>query len=538
MTAKEILLRNDARNQIGIGLNALADAVKVTLGPRGRNVILDRSFGSPLITKDGVTVAKEIELENHFANMGAQLVKEVAIKTANDVGDGTTTATLLAQALYREGLRLVTAGADPMELQRGINASVEVVVADLQRQAKLVTTNTEIAQVAAISANNDKGLGDMIAQAMDKVGKEGVVSVADSPSMESTLEVVDGMQFDRGYLSPYFVTDNARMQAVLTDAYVLICEKKLGSLRELLPLLEKVAGAGKPLLVIAGEFDPEALATLAINKLRGTLNVCAVKAPSFGDLRKAQLEDLAIITGGKAIIDGLGLRIEDLKLEDLGQVKTISVDKDTTTLVGGAGTSEAIKARANEIRGAIERATSENDIQRLQQRLAKIAYGVAVIKVGAATETELKERKSRVEDALHATRAAVAEGIVAGGGVALLRALPALAALKLEGDQRFGQQIVERALEVPLRQIAQNAGMEGAVVVAAVKLGSAGYGYNAATGVYEDLIESGVVDPKKVVRVALQSAASVASLMLTTEAVIAQRSSASAPAAEMMGQGY
>lgn len=520
MPSKRILFENDALAQMAVGLNSLADAVKVTLGPRGRNVILDRAHGPSLITKDGVTVAKEIEVESRSANMGAQLVKEVALKTADDVGDGTTTATLLAQAIYTEGLRLVTAGIDPMELQRGISAAVEVVVRDLVRQSKPVTSTVEIEQVATISANGDRVLGALVARAMDKVGKDGIVSVQDGTSMDTTLEVVEGMQFNRGYLSHYFVTDPARMQAVLNDAYVLVYEKKLSNFQDLVPLLEKVVQAGKPLLLIAGEIDSEAMATLALNKLRGALNVCAVKAPSYGDHRIDLLQDIATVLGGRAITDSLGSRLQDLTLDDLGTAKAVTVDKETTTLVGGGGERVAIQAKAQELRNAIENSQPGHDTTRLRERLANIANGAAVLKVGAVTETELKERKSRAEDALHATRAAVAEGIVPGGGVALLRTLPALAKLELPGDQRFGQQLVRRALEAPLRQIAHNGGVEGAVVVAKVQLGEGPYGYNAATGVYEDLIAAGVVDPTKVVRVALQSAASIVSLMLTTAVLI------------------
>jgi chaperonin GroEL len=524
MAAKEILFNSSARKQIANGLNTLANAVKVTLGPRGRNVVLEKSWGPPTITKDGVTVAKEIELENHFANMGAQMVKEVAARTADVAGDGTTTATVLAQAIYAEGAKLVSAGANPMDIKRGIDAAVETVVAELKRQSKPTEGRAEIAQVGIISANGDETIGNLIAEAMEKVGKEGVITIEEAKSMETTLEVVEGMQFERGYLSPYFVTDPERMEAILNDAYILIHEKKISSMKEMLPLLEQVAKTGKPLLVLAEDIDGDALATLVVNKLRGTLHVCAVKTPGFGDRRKEILKDIAVLTGGQAIEENLGLKLENLTLKDLGRAKTITIDKDNTTLIGGAGTKDDVQARVKQLRSQIEESTSDYDRERLQERLARIAGGVAVIKVGAATETEMKEKKARVEDALHATRAAVEEGIVPGGGVALLRTLPALEKLQLIGDQQYGVNIIRRALEEPLRQIAQNGGAEGAVVVNRVREGEGAYGYNVASNAYEDLVVAGVIDPTKVVRVALQNAASVASLMLTTEALIAQRS--------------
>jgi len=524
MAAKKILFGNEARQQIAVGLNILANTVKVTLGPRGRNVVIERSWGSPTITKDGVTVAKEVELDNHFANMGAQMVKEVASKTSDIAGDGTTTATVLTQAIYVEGAKLVTAGANPMDIKRGIDAAVTAVVAELKRQSKPTKGKSEIAQVGIISANGDETIGNLIAEAMEKVGKEGVVTIEEAKSMDTTLDVVEGMQFDRGYLSPYFVTDTERLEVVLTDAYILICEKRISTTKDLLPVLELVAKTGKPLLVIAEDIDGDALATLVVNKLRGTLQVCAVKAPGYGDRRKEALTDIAVLCGGQAVTDDLGLKLENLALTDLGRAKTITVDKDKTTVVEGAGKKEDVQARVKQIRAQIEASTSEYDSEKLQERLAKIVGGVAVIKVGAATETEMKEKKARVEDALHATRAAVEEGIVPGGGVALLRTLPVLAALKLEGDQDFGLNIIRRAIEEPLRQIAQNGGDEGAVVVNKVREGTGAFGYNVATGKYEDLVLAGVIDPTKVVRVALQNAASVASLMLTTEVLIAERS--------------
>ena len=524
MAAKEILFDSNARRQIANGLNTLANAVKVTLGPRGRNVVLDRSWGAPTITKDGVTVAKEIELENHFANLGAQMVKEVASRTSEVAGDGTTTATVLAQAIYAEGAKVVTAGANPMDIKRGIDAAVEVVVAELKKQSTPTRDKSEIVQVGTISANGDHTIGNLIAEAMEKVGKEGVITIEEAKSMETTLEVVEGMQFDRGYLSPYFITDAERMEVALDDAYILLHERRLSSMRDLLPLLEQVAKASKPLLIVAEDVDGEALATLVVNKLRGALRVCAVKAPAFGDRRKDLLQDLAVLTGGRAVTEELGLKLENLTLADLGRAKTITVDKDHTTIIGGAGKKDEILARAKQLRSQVADATADYDREKLEERLAKLAGGVAVIKVGAATETEMKEKKARVEDALHATRAAVEEGIVPGGGVALLRALPALERLERTGDQQYGVNIVRRALEAPLRQMAHNGGVEGAVVVNKVREGKGAYGYNVASGEYEDLIEAGVIDPTKVVRAALQNAASVAALMLTTDALIATAS--------------
>ena len=520
---KMIAFDQEAREALRRGVAKLAQAVKVTLGPRGRNVILQKSFGSPTVTKDGVTVAKEIDLEDVYENMGARMVREVASKTSDVAGDGTTTATVLAQAIYVEGAKLVTAGANPMDIKRGIDAAVETVVAELKKQSKPTKGRSEIAQVGIISANGDETIGNLIAEAMEKVGKEGVVTIEEAKAMDTTLDVVEGMQFDRGYLSPYFVTDADRMEAVLADAYILICEKKISTMKDLLPVLELVAKSGKPLLVIAEDVDGEALATLVVNKLRGTLHVCAVKAPGFGDRRKETLTDIAVLCGGQAVTEDLGLKLENLTLKDLGRAKTITIDKDKTTLVEGAGKKEDIQARVKQIRAQVEDTTSDYDREKLQERLAKIVGGVAVIKVGAATETEMKEKKARVEDALHATRAAVEEGIVPGGGVALLRTLPALAKLKLDGDQEYGVNIIRRAIEEPLRQIAQNGGDEGAVVVNKVREGKGAFGYNVATNKYEDLVLAGVIDPTKVVRVALQNAASVAALMLTTEALIAER---------------
>jgi chaperonin GroEL len=542
MTAKEILYDTNARKQIANGLNTLANAVKVTLGPRGRNVILERSYGAPIITKDGVTVAKEIELENRFANMGAQMVKEVASKTSDVAGDGTTTATVLAQAIYTEGAKLVTAGANPMEIKRGIDAAVAIVVAELARLSKPTKGKEEIAQVGIISANGDETVGNLIAEAMEKVGKEGVITIEEAKSMDTTLEVVDGMQFDRGYLSPYFITDAERLEVVLSDAYVLIYDKKFSNMQEMLPVLELVAKAGKPLLVLAEDVDAEALATLVVNKLRGTLQVCAVKAPGFSDRRREMLKDIAVLTGGQAITQDLGIKLENMTLKDLGRAKTITINKDTTTIIDGAGKKPEIQARVKQIRTQLEETTSDYDREKLQERLAKLAGGVAVIKVGAATEVELKEKKARVEDALHATRAAVEEGIVPGGGVALLRTLPKLQQLELEGDERFGVNIIRRAIEEPLRQMARNGGVDAAVVVNEVKEGKGSYGYNVASNKYEDLVAAGVIDPTKVVRVALQNAASVASLMLTTEAMIAelpkhQKESAGSGMPDMGGMG-
>ncbi|HEX3763381.1 MAG TPA: chaperonin GroEL [Kofleriaceae bacterium] len=531
MTAKTILFDRSARARIGAGLDALANAVKVTLGPRGRNVLIERSWGAPTITKDGVTVAKEIELEDRFENMGAQMVKEVASKTSDVAGDGTTTATVLAQAIYREGAKLVAAGANPMDLKRGIEAAVAIVVAELERQSTPARGKAEIAQIGRISANGDETVGGLIAEAMDKVGKEGVITVEEARSIETTLDVVEGMQLDCGYLSAYFVTDPARMEAVLADAYILIHQRRLTSMNELLPILEQAANQSNPLLIIAEDVDGEALATLVVNKLRGSLQVCAIKAPGFGDRRVAILQDLAALTGGTAITEDLGLDLENLVLADLGRAKRVTINKDTTTIIEGHGTRTVIDARVKTLRREIESATSDYDREKLQERLARLVGGVAVIKVGAATEVELKEKKARVEDAMHATRAAVQEGIVPGGGVALIRCAPALAGLTFEDDRRHGVNIIRRALEAPLRQIAQNSGAEGAVVLNFVRERKAAYGYNAATGCYEDLIQAGVIDPTKVVRVALQNAASVAALLLTTEAVIAQQSSVAEPEA-------
>jgi chaperonin GroEL len=535
MTAKDILYDTHARNEIARGLNILANAVKVTLGPRGRNVVIEKAFGSPVITKDGVTVAKEIELDNRAENMGAQMVKEVASNTATVAGDGTTTATVLAQAIYVEGAKLIAAGANPMELKRGIDAAVEVVVAELKRLSRPTGARTEIAQVGGISANGDQAIGDLIAEAMERVGKEGVITIEEAKSMETSLEVVEGMRFDRGYLSAYFITDAERMEAVLDDAFVLILEKRASSMKDLLPVLEQVAKAQRPMLLIAEDVDGEALATLVVNKLRGNLNVVAVKAPGFGDRRKAMLEDIAIVTGGKAVLQDRGITLESLTLEDLGRAKRIVIDKDSTTLIEGGGTSASIQGRVKQLRAQIEDTTSDYDREKLQERLAKLAGGVAVVKVGAATETEMREKKARVEDALSATRAAVEEGIVPGGGVALLRAASVLEKLELPGDQRYGVNVVRRALEEPLRQIAQNGGVEGAVVVNKVREGTGSYGYNAATQVYEDLVAAGVIDPTKVVRVALQNAASVAALMLTTEALISTHGKTSSGGAAAHG---
>ena len=523
MAAKEIVYQENARNLILSGVNQLADAVKVTLGPKGRNVVLEKSFGSPTITKDGVTVAKEIELENKFENMGAQMVKEVASKTSDSAGDGTTTATVLAQAIFREGSKLVAAGHNPMEIKRGIDKAVEAVVAHLKAASKSTKDATEIAQVGTISANGDQTIGKLLADAMEKVGKEGVITVEEAKSAETTLDVVEGMQFDRGYLSPYFVTDPERMEANLEDCYILLNEKKISNMKDLLPVLEAIARQQKPLLIIAEDIEGEALATLVVNKLRGTLQCCAVKAPGFGDRRKEMLKDIATLTGGQVIAEELGLKLENVTISDLGRAKTLKVDKDNTTIVDGAGKKEKIKARQQEIRGQIENTTSDYDREKLQERLAKLVGGVAVIKVGAATETEMKEKKARVEDALHATRAAVEEGIVAGGGVALLRVQKALDKLEVPEDQKFGVSIIRRALEEPLRQIAANAGEEGSIIVQKVKEGKNAFGYNAATNKYTDLIADGVIDPAKVVRSALQNAASVAGLLLTTEALVAEK---------------
>ncbi len=523
MAAKEILFSQPARQAIASGVNLLANAVKVTLGPRGRNVIIEKSWGSPTVTKDGVTVAKEIELPEKMSNMGAQMVKEVASKTSDVAGDGTTTATVLAQAIFNEGARLVAAGNNPMDIKRGIEAAVEKVVEHLKQQSKPTKGKTEIAQVGTISANGDTMIGDILAEAMEKVGKEGVITIEEAKAMETTLDVVEGMQFDRGYLSPYFVTDAERMEAVLEDAYILINEKKISNMKDLLPILEQIAKSGKPLLIVAEDVDGEALATLVVNKLRGTLHVCAVKAPGFGDRRKEMLKDIAVLTGGQAITEDLGLKLENITLKDLGRAKRVTIDKDNTTIVEGAGKKADIEGRVKQIRTQIEDTTSDYDREKLQERLAKIVGGVAVVKVGAATESEMKEKKARVEDALHATRAAVEEGIVPGGGVALLRALDVVESLKFSDDRRFGVNIIRRAIEEPLRQIAGNAGVDGSIVVEKVKNGKGAFGFNAATEQYEDLVKAGVIDPTKVVRAALQNAASVAGLMLTTEAMIAEK---------------
>jgi len=522
MAAKQIVTGEHSRQSILRGVNLLADAVKITLGPKGRNAVIEKKFGAPVITKDGVTVAKEIELKDSLENMGAQMVREVASKTSDVAGDGTTTATVLAQAIFREGVKTVAAGASPMALKRGIERAVEVAVEEVKKLHKDVKGEM-IAQVGTISANNDKQIGGIIAEAMKKVGKDGVITVEESKTMETQLEVVEGMQFDRGYLSPYFVTDPERMECVLEDARILIHEKKISSMKDLLPLLENIAKVGKPLLVIAEEVEGEALATLVVNKLRGTLQCCAVKAPGFGDRRKAMLEDIAILTGGKAITEDLGIKLENVKMEDLGSAKKVTIDKDNTTIVEGGGKTSAIEGRVKQIRTQIEETTSDYDKEKLQERLAKLVGGVAVIKVGAATETELKEKKARVEDAMHATRAAVEEGIVPGGGVALLRCTPALEKLKVEDDEEIGVNIVKRALEEPLRQIAQNAGVEGAIVVGRIRESKdEHFGYNAETGEYGDLVKMGVIDPAKVTRLALQNAASVSALMLTTEALVAE----------------
>jgi chaperonin GroEL len=520
--AKQIIYGEQSRQAILRGVNALADAVKVTLGPKGRNVVLDKKFGSPTITKDGVTVAKEIDLKDPLENMGAQMVREVASKTSDTAGDGTTTATVLAQAIYREGARNVVAGANPMEVKRGIEKAVEVVVDEIKKMSRPVSGNM-VAQVGTISANSDATIGKIIAEAMDKVGKDGVITVEEAKTLETSLDVVEGMQFDRGYLSAYFVTDPERMEVVLENPVILIHEKKISSMKDLLPVLEQVARLSRPLLIIAEDIEGEALATLVVNKLRGTLQAAAVKAPGFGDRRKAMLEDIAILTGGRAITEDLGIKLENIKLEDLGKAKKVTIDKDNTTIVEGAGTSAAIEGRVKQIRAQIEDTTSDYDREKLQERLAKLVGGVAVIKVGAATETEMKEKKARVEDAMHATKAAVEEGIVPGGGVALVRASKALEKLKLDGDELVGLQIIKRALEEPMRWIAMNAGHEGSIIVSKVKeQKNQDDGFNAASETYEDLVKAGVIDPAKVVRSALQNASSIASLLLTTEALVSE----------------
>ncbi|NRD53604.1 chaperonin GroEL [Corallococcus sp. AB018] len=523
MAAKEIFFHQSARDSILRGVRVLADAVAVTLGPKGRNVVIEKSFGSPTITKDGVTVAKEIDLENRFENMGAQMVKEVASKTSDKAGDGTTTATVLARAIYEEGLKLVAAGHNPMDLKRGIDKAVEVVVAELKKMSKTTTDKQAIAQVGTISANGDETIGQTIADAMEKVGKEGVITVEEAKGLETTLDVVEGMQFDRGYVSPYFVTNRDRMEVVMDDPYILISEKKVSSMQDMIPLLEQVARSGKPLLIIADDIEGEALATLVVNKIRGVLNVAAVKAPGFGDRRKEMLKDIATLTGGMVVSEELGHKYENLTLTDLGRAKRITVDKDNTTIVDGAGQKADIEGRIKLIRTQIETVTSDYDREKLQERMAKLVGGVAVINVGAATEVEMKEKKARVEDALHATRAAVEEGIVPGGGVAYIRSLKALDGLKLGGEQDFGVDIIRKALQEPLRKISSNAGVEGAVVINKVKDGTGAFGFNARTETYEDLEKAGVIDPTKVERTALQNAASVASLLLTTEAMIAER---------------
>ncbi len=537
MAAKQLIFDESARQSLLKGVEKLSRAVKATLGPKGRNVVLDKKFGSPTVTKDGVTVAKEIELEDAYENMGAQMVREVASKTSDIAGDGTTTATVLAEAIYKEGLKNVTAGASPISLQRGIQKAVDAAVEHLAKISKKVKDKEEIKQVATVSANWDTTIGEIIADAMDKVGKDGTITVEEAKSIETTLEVVEGMQFDKGYLSPYFVTNAEAMEAKLEDAYILNYEKKISSLKDLLPVLEKVAKVGKPLLIIAEDVEGEALATLVVNKLRGTINVCAVKAPGFGDRRKAMMEDIAVLAGGKCITEDLGIKLESIGLDDLGRAKSIVVDKDNTTIVEGYGKPGEIQGRVNQIRRQIEETTSDYDREKLQERLAKLAGGVAVINVGAATETEMKEKKARVEDALHATRAAVEEGIVPGGGVALIRCLGAIDALKLEGDEQIGVEIVKRAIESPLRCLASNAGVEGSIVVQEVKKRKGNEGYNVATNEYEDLVKAGVVDPKKVTRSALQNAASIAGLLLTTECLITELPEKDKPSPAAHGPG-
>jgi len=523
MPAKIVKFSEEARAKVMRGVNILADAVCVTLGPKGRNVVLEKSWGSPTVTKDGVTVAKELQLEDKFENMGAQMVKEVASKTSDVAGDGTTTATILARAIFQEGAKMVAAGHDPMTIKRGVDKAVAFAVEQLKGMSKSTKGREDIAQVGTVSANGDSAIGDIIAEAMDKVGKEGVITVEEAKSLDTTLEVVEGMQFDRGYLSPYFVTDPERMEAVLEDAYVLIHEKKISVMKDLLPILEQIAKSGKPLLIIAEDVEGEALATLVVNKIRGTLHCCAVKAPGFGDRRKAMLEDIAILTGGRMIAEEIGIKLENVTLKDLGRCKRIVVDKDNTTLIDGAGKRNEIEGRVKQIRAQIEETTSDYDREKLQERLAKLVGGVAVIKVGAATETEMKEKKARVEDAMHATKAAVEEGIVAGGGVALVRAAAALDGLKVPKEEEVGVRIVQRAMEEPARNIASNAGHEGSVVLDKIKNGKGAFGFNAATEEFEDLIKAGIIDPTKVVRVALQNAASVAGLLLTTEAMVAEK---------------
>jgi chaperonin GroEL len=523
MASKEIKYSAVAREKIMRGVDILANAVKITLGPKGRNVLIEKSWGSPKITKDGVTVAKEVEIEDKFENMGAQMVKEVASKTSDVAGDGTTTATILAQAIYREGSKLVAAGANPMSIKRGIEKAVETVVQELKKLSKPTKEKKEIAQVGTISANNDTTIGNIISEAMEKVGKEGVITVEEAKSMETTLEIVEGMQFDRGYLSPYFVTEPEKMEVHLEDPYILLNEKKISVMKDMIPILEQIAKMGKPLLILAEDLEGEALATLVVNKLRGTLKCAAVKAPGFGDRRKAMLEDIAILTGGRMISEDLGIKLENITISDLGTAKRVTIDKDNTTIVDGGGNREALEGRVKQIRAQIDETTSDYDREKLQERLAKLIGGVAVINVGAATETEMKEKKDRVEDALNATRAAVEEGIVPGGGVAFVRTMKALDKMKLEGEEQLGVNIVKRALEEPVRQIASNAGFEGSVVVQHVMDGKDSYGFNAETGEYEDLMKAGIIDPTKVARFALQNAASVAGLLMTTEAMVAEK---------------
>ncbi len=536
--AKQMVFSEEARTSILKGVNQLSNAVKATLGPKGRNAVIEKKFGAPTITKDGVTVAKEVELRDPYENMGAQLVKEVASKTSDVAGDGTTTATVLAQAIFREGVKSVSAGANSMDIKRGIDRAVEIVLEELKKISRPCQTKKEIAQIGTISANNDRAIGDLIAEAMEKVGKDGVITVEEAKSMSTSLDVVEGMQFDRGYLSPYFVTDPERMEAVVEDAFLLINEKKISTMKDLLPILEQVARMGKPLLIIAEEVEGEALATLVVNKLRGTLNVAAVKAPGFGDRRKAMLEDIAILTGGQVISEDLGLKLENVKVSDLGRAKRITIDKDNTTIVEGAGDSAKIQGRVKQLKAQVEETTSDYDREKLQERLAKLVGGVAVINVGAATETEMKEKKARVEDALHATKAAVEEGIVPGGGVALLRCVPVLDKLKLDHDQQIGVTVVKRALEEPIRQIVENAGLEGSVVVDKVRSGQKpSWGFDAQTETYVDMIEAGIIDPTKVTRTALQNAASVAGLMLTTEVMVADIPEKESKASPMHGGG-
>jgi chaperonin GroEL len=522
MSAKELKFSIDARASILKGVDLLAQAVGITLGPRGRNVVLNKSFGSPLITKDGVTVAKDIELKDKYENMGAQMLKEVASKTSDIAGDGTTTATVLSQAIFREGNKNVTAGANPMSLKRGIDKAVDAVVSELRKLSIPIKGKTEISQVGAVSANNDKAIGDIIAEAMDKVGKDGVITVEEAKGMEISLDIVEGMQFDRGYLSPYFITNQEKMEAILEDPYILIHEKKINTVKDLLPLLEKVANSGKSILVIAEDVEGEALATLVVNRLRGTIKVVAVKAPGFGDRRKAMLEDIAVLTGGKFITEDLGIKLENVNLEDLGRTKKIRTDKDNTTIIDGAGKSADIEGRIKQIKAQIEETTSDYEQEKLQERLAKLAGGVAVVKVGASTEIEMKEKKARVDDAMHATKAAVEEGIVPGGGVALIRAMKALDNIKVNGEEKIGMQIVKRALEEPARLIAKNAGYEGAVVVEKIKKENGNMGFNAYKGQFEDMVKAGIIDPTKVTRSALQNAASISGLLLTTEAMVAE----------------